>query len=80
MTLTEQDAPEKRWYSVPDAATYTGFSPHYVRDAANTGRLKGYRSTPGTRSGHWRFLAEDLDAWVQGAAIGPRSTRSARGA
>lgn len=81
MTLTEPTAPERRYYSVSEAAVYTGFSPHYVRDAARTGRLKGYRSKPGTRSGHWRFRTEDLDAWVQSAVIGPRpSARKSRGA
>lgn len=76
MTLTEAPQPEKRWYDSDEAAAYTGFSPHYIRDAANTGRLKGYRSKPGPK-GHWRFLAADLDAFVQGAALGPRSKRGA---
>lgn len=77
MTLTGEPPAEKRWYDVADAATYTSFSQHYIRDAANTGKLKGYRQGGG-RSGHWRFLAEDLDLFVKGAVIGPRAKRSAR--
>lgn len=71
MTLTEAPSPQPRWLDTAAAATYTGFSPHYIRDAANTGRLKGYRSTPSAK-GQWRFLAEDLDHFVQTAALGPR--------
>lgn len=81
MTLTDSAAaPARRWYNVAQAAQYTGFSGHYIRDAANSGRLKGYRSIPGSRAGRWRFLAEDLDSFVMSAALGPRSGRTKRGA
>lgn len=76
MTLTEAAAPERRWYDTEAAARYTGFSRHYIRDAANTGRLKGYRSTPSPK-GEWRFLAEDLDRFVRHASLGPRKRKEA---
>lgn len=78
MELTKQPAQAAvRWLNTAQAATYTGFSRHYIRDAANSGRLKGYRSGGNPRGSHWRFLAEDLDRFVTTAALGPRTARSA---
>ena len=66
--------PAPKWLTAKQAAAYTGFSDHYIRDAACAGRLKGRRSKP-TPKGQWRFLAEDLDTFVQSAALGPRRNR-----
>lgn len=80
MNLTEPEALAERWFTAAEAAVYTRFSAHYIRDAANEGRLKGYRSRPSAPKSHWRFLAADLDEFVQTAALGPRWGRSDRSA
>lgn len=73
-TAAPAETAGRRWFNVAAAAEYTGFSRHYIRDAANAGRLKGSRPGGG-RSGHWRFTREALDEFVQGASIGPASRR-----
>lgn len=77
MPLTEVAAPDPgRWRNTEEAAAHTGFSTHYIRDAANSGRLRGYRAGTGPKA-QWRFRVADLDAFVEHAPLGPRRRRAA---
>lgn len=51
--------PEARLWDAEQAAGYLGMRVGWVREAVRRGRL------PHVRAGkHFRFLREDLDAWI----------------
>ena len=52
---------EVQYLDTEQAAQYTGYSIHTIRDAAARGRLACYRRTP---RGHLRFRRAQLDAWM----------------
>ena len=73
------DAPtvEIQYLDSVEAATYTGYSVHTIRDAVARGRLECYRR--GARA-HMRFTRSQLDAWMEtmrARVSPPRSRRSA---
>ena len=65
------------WLGADDAAEYTGYSVHTIRDAAASGELSGTRR-PGTTRSKWKFRRADLDAWLEaGRRTAPRAGRRA---
>lgn len=59
----------KVWFDTDAAATYTSSRRNEIREAAESGELRGYQRV---RRGKWRFHREDLDAWVRGEAPAAR--------
>jgi excisionase family DNA binding protein len=61
-----------QWFSIPQAARYTGFTTPTIRAAISNGLLKARRvhpSGPGTRASV-RIKRDDLDRWIEGDAFG----------
>lgn len=58
---------EQGWFSIPDAAKYTGFSIPTIRKALELGHLKKkeVRLVPGARASI-RIKREALDKWIEG--------------
>lgn len=62
--MTGQDP---TWLTTEEAATYSGYSVHTIRDAASSGELLGHRRPGSTTRGRWRFRVTDLDEWLTGS-------------
>lgn len=62
--------------STAEAAAYSGFSEHTIRDAVSAGHLQGVRRPTPRGWGHWRFTAEQIDAWLTKYATSPRKRAS----
>jgi hypothetical protein len=50
------------WYTVRRAASVSGYAPRTISDALRKGELVGAQ---GSKNGHWRIRAEELDDWVE---------------
>lgn len=65
----------RMYLNAKEAADYTGYSVHFIRDAARAGGLRSYRTG---RFKHYRFRRDDLDAWMESRAeTGQRGPRAA---
>ncbi|MFB8281927.1 helix-turn-helix domain-containing protein [Nocardia colli] len=53
------------WLTTADAATHTKCSRKTIERAARAGLLRGIQRTG--KRGAWRFLQEDVDAWMCGS-------------
>lgn len=71
------DMPEQRWLDARQAAHYTNYSVHMIRDAAAAGTLQHSRN--GTY-GNYRFTREQLDEWMATLTSPPRRPRTVRSA
>lgn len=58
---------DNRWLTTDEAAAYSGYSVHTIRDAAHAGDLVGH-TRPGTTRGRYRFRVEDVDKWLTTAS------------
>lgn len=64
------------WLTSAEAAGYAKVSVNTIRDAAERGDLSGVKMTPDSKRSRWRFLASDVDAWLEmGRVTGVRRPR-----
>jgi excisionase family DNA binding protein len=63
--LTQEATPERKWLSVPEAATYTGYGVDTIRDAAANGEIECGRRPTEKGRGSYRFTPAALDAWLE---------------
>jgi excisionase family DNA binding protein len=56
------------WFSIPDAARYTGFSQTSIRKAIEAGKfpVREVEITGKGRKNNIRIKRTDLDAWIEG--------------
>ena len=67
---------DSRWLNTDEAAAYSGYSVHTIRDAAYSGALVGH-TRPGTKRGRYRFRVEDIDRWLTTASRRRGTTKAA---
>ncbi len=63
MTDTRTDFTGRLWFTTRQAGAYATYSPTTVLRACESGELKAYQKSPGSR---WRIHRDDLDAWMRG--------------
>lgn len=69
-----------QWLTSDEAATYGRVSVNTIRDAAERGDLSGVKVKPNSQRSRWRFLASDVDAWLEmGRVTGVRQPKRRRG-
>ena len=69
---------DQKWLTSEEAAEYSGFSVHTIRDAVSSGELAGTRRSTPKGQGHWRFTTDQIDAWLNGYATAPRPRTQGR--